>query len=58
MFETLRYTRMGFSWLNLLGAIHEAMDWGEIDQFEEMTFEDIVAVVDIAKGQASLKEET
>ena len=48
----MKNVKMGFSWLRLLTTIEDILEWseGSIDQCDEMTLEDLFAVIEAAKS--------
>jgi hypothetical protein len=50
--KKMKNVKMGFSWLRLLTTIEDILEWseGSIDQCDEMTLEDLFAVIEAAKS--------
>ena len=48
----MKNVKMGFSWVSLMAAIEDMIEWseGSIDQCDEMTLEDLIAVIEAAQS--------
>lgn len=48
----MKNVKMGFSWVRLMTAIEDILEWsdGSIDQCNEMTMEDLIAVIEAAQS--------
>jgi len=48
----MKNVKMGFTWLDLMATIEDMVEWseGSIDQCDEMTLEDLIAVIEAAQS--------